>query len=1382
MKKEIMEKLDGMYKNEEQYKTQHRKSIFYKIFYPTLESATEEALLEDYFIAHVLDIMSTLNKKIPYHLDVKLDSHFLNKICCLDLITLFYSRLSKDSLHSLTSKVNSEYCKHFCVTDIKGKELTTSIIRTAKDFKSDDYHSKINSHKTTPSSPLDDFEMQRLLNCSSFNTLSHVLMRTQTDVKFYTAFLFTENLAKGEIIWENLIDTKRLYKFSIEITDAEARKMKYKTLRKQIRIHTQGKPGVDAEDEEEDNDNVQYLSTLDSSVSADLTQLIPKSNHFSVNKSVPHQSTPTLDFDEMNCHESMQTLMTIIHHINENIAPFQSSPTSAAAPTWLSCIIEKISSPSTRWNVVIFLVKVIVNCQQILKYFASFLIGPLLKVAQDCRLYEHGSNTISNDVVVMLLLWSDAAKPMERDRDMLSRLLEALVRNSDDSNRSVMRNNVEIIKVFLESWKDIVDVPTKILLEKISERNISGKQNIYGLQMVGAVLAKQILPYEISCDLETKHKFFKSLSDCMLCESKSVYCVAAEVLGMGLNLLSLKDADVLKDAMVLVSKSMSNFKDDKFITCLHKMQLNYPAICERYKSKVLFMIPNVYGIYQIYCLEILKHYCDRSLFVDLKLASLKFVHALLTHLTVDDLTLLIPHLFSVGNHTSVECRVALNEIFMWIYDQYYDKKLEDKFALEIDNVKKSLIGSLQDEDDVVRTLAYNYWRRESHLPKSADVRLKRIISHMYQSTSEASFLTYACDFLMELTSWSSEFNKELFDMPLSECIFQFLNGRDNTILLTMQDVQIHSDWRERHSMMTPLFVETQMSISTPSLSSSSSSLPVGQVRITQAPSAFDSIQSQSNNPTFDWLTQESIDVSALTATARSSSSLLFSRTSHQVRLQSSAEPDREVFDDVKKLRRRFQKYSDQEENLYFIKKATKMGKQKEDENLIRKQSRENDVRMVRNYRMGELPDIQIKHRHLIAPLQALAQRDGQTSRLLFTSLFKGIVTEQMMKCRDDDDLMMIHDDQVDKEDQDMTAWFTTFNESFNKCLQESACLDPQFISTALELCFEYVDHISIAPQLITKVALSANVQPLGILLLEKIIVTLRRNLKSDQVPTCPPRKIRKKMEATGEISLIDECWIELAKLYKSISDYNHVRCIFAYHLTLPCKPATSAASSNVLKSSDVTKLATEAEMSRDYVTAFTYYNQGVNIYNDEDISIVGGNAGAVLSFVMNYWDDCRLQCIERLGQWKNVEQICHNKVRIETISDDNHHRLDDFWKDDTFFYLSYLMKSETKLLLASGGGDPQLQHFLSFIDRNLKIRERKHILENTFYTELALLSLWEDDHFKARHYVELARNAFCREWSHTSRAQQKNKLSRLQKLHVVKELQGVIEATSSSGR
>jgi DNA-dependent protein kinase catalytic subunit len=49
------------------------------------------------------------------------------------------------------------------------------------------------------------------------------------------------------------------------------------------------------------------------------------------------------------------------------------------------------------------------------------------------------------------------------------------------------------------------------------------------------------------------------------------------------------------------------------------------------------------------------------------------------------------------------------------------------------------------------------------------------------------------------------------------------------------------------------------------------------------------------------------------------------------------------------------------------------------------------VVVLRSYRVGELPDIQIKRRDVIEPLAALAQRDQRIARLVFIELISAVV-------------------------------------------------------------------------------------------------------------------------------------------------------------------------------------------------------------------------------------------------------------------------------------------------------------------------------------------------------------------------------------------------------
>ena len=86
--------------------------------------------------------------------------------------------------------------------------------------------------------------------------------------------------------------------------------------------------------------------------------------------------------------------------------------------------------------------------------------------------------------------------------------------------------------------------------------------------------------------------------------------------------------------------------------------------------------------------------------------------------------------------------------------------------------------------------------------------------------------------------------------------------------------------------------------------------------------------------------------------------------------------------------------------------------------------------MYRQYRIGDLPDIQISYSQIIAPLQALAQRNGKVARLLYGSVFKAIF----------DKLETI---QIEREAIETTS---KINECLNQMLTNSTFYFPTFIA------------------------------------------------------------------------------------------------------------------------------------------------------------------------------------------------------------------------------------------------------------------------------------------------------------------------------------------------
>ena len=96
--------------------------------------------------------------------------------------------------------------------------------------------------------------------------------------------------------------------------------------------------------------------------------------------------------------------------------------------------------------------------------------------------------------------------------------------------------------------------------------------------------------------------------------------------------------------------------------------------------------------------------------------------------------------------------------------------------------------------------------------------------------------------------------------------------------------------------------------------------------------------------------------------------------------------------DIARLRRRFLKDNNLETNKFFARKQIEKKKKEDELKKQLKMKRSNLVEKYRQYRIGDFPDIQIKFSELIAPLQALAQRDSLIAMKLFESIFVSIVS------------------------------------------------------------------------------------------------------------------------------------------------------------------------------------------------------------------------------------------------------------------------------------------------------------------------------------------------------------------------------------------------------
>ncbi|XP_027045855.1 DNA-dependent protein kinase catalytic subunit-like [Pocillopora damicornis] len=1371
--KAAMDACLSIFFNERDYQAQSRRAVIERIcitFLLKTSATARKAFYQD----QITKLMSVLEAKELKPTDANFESQVTSKLCCFKLVEILYSQFSKSELNTLESTINKAYVGG----DVKtGKELTLAVTKAARAASIEDMRGETVA-----------LELRRQLHCAAYNTLVSLICCTQTDLKFYVAFLFSENPVKGQLLLDNLVDCNRTYTFEVELSAPLERR---KQFRMQARIPSP------RENSQEDSAGRTGLSThymssqylADSSLSEDISQYdfstpiqalsatgvrqaLYKSNGSSSTAEQTDDwcevSEDTLEMDDLNRHECMAKMSSLLKHlVDKRISPNQPKdvpPTDMAA--WMAPLHKKMTSLSTHLNIRLFIAKLIINEAKIFEAYAKFWLNPLMELILQMKETEpagiEGINYFIVDLVVTLLSWSTTAIPEDSDSDrhLTSRLLGFLMSRTRHRHRALFRNNLEIVKCVVEIWKSILHVPTEVIFHSFSDPDPVKKDNAVGIQLLGVVVANGLLPVTSDSTVD-EDRFYNILVNNLTFKYKDVHAAAAEVIG--LLMMQLANVKKIFDGPLhdMVSQKLLSLvntakpEHDKFIICVHKLQLNYPPIVDRFVNQILFTLPSVHGDFKTYCLEIL---CSRvehipKLFTELKerglkemlsqrddgiqIAVLRIIKHLLRKLTIPELKLIFPSVSSFVSHPNLLCRDLMYDVFIWIYDSY---RADEAFQAEEGSAdilavaKDHLLQGLADDNRDLQLKLRNFWSDEARLPGTTLERLVEVLRALYSTTSEIQYLSYTTNLILHLTSLSPDYGCLMFEQPLSECRFE--------------EYQINYSWQKRYLAMTPLFAATQGSCGsamTPTQESMSvDGLP--GLRATQN-IQFTPTQDQGRSQAFDWLnpSQESNlhpSQSFALASTQAQSLLLFSTSQSPKRGKmlkpvpgdfggqklsqgSSSQDSSQQFRDpnekkeILKLKRRFLKDQSQT-STFFAKQAIKRNKIREQAIERQKAAREGAIVMYRKYRSGDLPDIQIKFSELIAPLQALAQCDNTFAKQLFSALFRGVFSK-------------IDEKLPEREAASVTS---DLKSAMNHMLSSSTQFFPPFISSIQDICFHECKLSSVESASVSTACLTSLQQPIGIMLLEKQLLEIEDRGQSlnkrAKISVAPP-------------SEVTTCWIELSKLYRSIGDYDVLRGIFTGHIG----------------TKDITRKAMEAEARGDYSQALKLYNEAIGT---DDVWI----KEELRQEEEDLWDVSRLQCLAELTKWKELE-----KCSVESIDEKNPPDLDKVWSD-TFYqenYLPYLITSKLKLQ-CQGSGDMTVNEFLT---KAMKTSERAALLQSRHSDSLALMYILQDDCDRASYYAALCEQSFLSDWAGLDSNLRKSCSIKLQSLQKITEMQEFLE-------
>ncbi|KAF4110944.1 hypothetical protein G5714_007975 [Onychostoma macrolepis] len=1293
-----------------------------RVLLPMTSHCSPQALSQ-FFIANIADIMTTLQGRFTKSVESVFESQIMMKIGCCKLLEELYSRLPKEEVYSKNSAINQAFCG---TGSAEGNELSKNLLKSCFEAFTENM-----SGETVL------LELRRQYHCAAYNCAIALISCSFNETKFYQGFLFTEKPDKNQFIFDNLIDTQRVYNFPIEIDVPIERKKKYVMIRKEV--------------SGENGDAPVYLSSqsymADSSLSEEMSQFdfstgVQSFSYNSQNPSggssrtrerkevVSQDETVELEMDELNQHEF---------------------PAGEA------------DNPSTPLNIRLFIAKLIINAEEIFRPYAKHWLGPLVQLVVSSINGGEGIHFMVVDIVVTVLSWASVAIPKGSTRDevLANRLLGFLVKNCFDSKRAVFRHNLEIIRTVVECWKDCLTIPYDLIYERFAGTDPNSKDNSVGLQLLGIVMANNLPPYDAACGIE-HDRYFQSLANNLsFIRYKEVYAAAAEIIGLILNYMTEREGQNEEPLFNITITKLTDLRkkevDDKFIVCLSKVSKHFPPLMDRFVNPVFYLLPKLHGILKTHCLECVLSRADviPEIYLHLKTKGLSqimshkdegrqrvcldIIHKILACLKPQELKEILGAVTAFVSHPSPVCRERMYDILMWIQDNYSDSEsMEDSTSVEVlSAARETLLQGLTDDNYGLQLYVRNFWSHESRLPPDTLERMLVVLKSLYSSRIEEQFLSLATDLLLEMTSRSPDYSRNMFEFPLSECKFQ--------------DYAIDSNWRLRSTVLTPMFMETQATLGSGTQGSeaagSQAATMRGQIRATQTSLEFSQTLAPGagRRSAYNWLTGSNVDTLADYSLSSDtlSSLLVFEKkrserpqaawravgagfgskrlTSASDETDSRSAAERERRADILRLRKRFLK-DKEKERIIFAKKEIQSQRTERERRADLKIRQDAQVTLYRSYRVGDLPDIQIQYSSLIAPLQALAQRDATLAKQLFSSLFAGVLVEM----------------EGSKSSKETTSILKDLVQTLNTFLNMSTVYFPPFISCVQDMSYHHKALLGVEPALVSASCLASLQQPMGILLLEESL------LHGTGTPEEPPSK---RARGKRELPPDTERWIHLAKLYRSLGDYDVVRGIF----------------SGKIGTKSVTFTALQAEAKSDYAEAVKLYNEALN---KED-----WNDGEPTNTEKDFWEIAALEAYNHLTEWKSL-QYC----ATVNIDENSPVKLENMWTEPFYVetYLQYMMRSMLKQLQLG----ERSQDLLSFVDAAMKKEEHKIIMETHYSQELSLLYILQEDYDRAKYYANSCMQVFMQNYSSIDPLLNRSRLTVLQSVQALTEIQDFLNYIS----
>ncbi|KAJ3184182.1 hypothetical protein HDU87_005028 [Geranomyces variabilis] len=1270
-----------------------RRNVVQHALRPLLSEAPKSVVREA-LASNIATIMET----IADPLGPRIKDRLLEKTAAFELVDLCYTRLDVDDVHSTTGAVVLAYTKGKLAT---GKELSAEVMRLGNQAKNENV-----GHED------DEVARVRLsYHQAAYNAVAAAVLLTQSNqlAKFCNGFLFKESLQH----WNNIIDLKA--NMSEILGSAADPQAKFEPVSRQ---HL----------------SKQYLteSSLSQTSSMTLAAEGPAEGpaiEASLNDAITQDeaaASPTNQSQEALVwgeHPCIARIVIVVQRLSQNGA--------AADNTWIKALHSKMIDPDSALNVRLFVACIVLNVPDAFRSSAQDWWRPMAMLLPE---YCDQSQTIDNfcrRLLLVLLQWagwrtqsSDSnGSEMEGNRasfkpaenadsiGVFSVVTESLVRHalsrgsqSGSPGLAEVKRNLDMVGAVIETWPKLATPPTNHIYRLIT--GSTATEILAGMYASALFIGNRLSPYYQQGleNVVTQAQFWSRILGLLKHTTRKVYVSAAEVLGRWLALATENSPENAAELLDELRKKLSGIggvhgsvaEQERFVRILASLGIAYSDVVKDFARELLSILPQLANDVRRRCLYAICSCAPEipDLFEELRGKGLlgliqhnddaarKLVLVILYNLAPklrsDQVEVFLPTIISIfPQSTSEQCRQAFYSLLREIYDHMGENEPVGK------QVRTAILGGLSDVSRDIRQGVLAYLQQHNQFANTTIFDKLRILLEFYQPQLETSYLHFTTAFLLSAAKESPQYSAPLFDSGLPDAKFV--------------DTTIDCSWGAAGS-----YAATQNSAAHASVSRSQRTSSFQNLRATQQ---------------LQWsLTQD-----LKPAQARD----IFSLAESEVTSGLNEIGGGQGFGPERPIARRGSLSDSVDQRRHFAMQTERRLRIKRSEELAEKTAHAHTVTLARNYRAGELPDIEIQRKGLIDPLQDLARRDPDVAQHLLSALVASIYDRA--------------DDSTALTGEQPSAFKLGVEKGLQTIMRSSVICLPAVMKAVMRAIYE-TSVTGCDPQAIFYASTRSSNSQMGILLLEKCV----------SAPRAPSSK-RARTSRSGDLGRNAEAWLQLARSYKSVADTDTYRAIVEHRI--------STISS--------VKDAISAETSMNFEKALIKYQESLEIEGDK-----------ISKSERDICHDGQGECLDNLGLYDEMAVLV-----MQDIDNDTSKLWDESFQDPylKLFFRAYLRLwkgyTEGGIFIPWEGPSP----LSTFARAALEDPKKRQILETVHTTNMCLLKLADGDVHRSRDYCQLAIDEFLMSFGSIHPAAREARLSKLSTLQLLVEVKQFADLYANNG-